>query len=763
MRLVINVRSLLPGAVGGLETAFREVFDRILRRESSAIEATILTSSYNHGSFAGWGGLANLCQLPDDASSDDIDGVLRGADLIYCPLMFLDPPRPRIPSVVFIPDLQHQTYPEFFDPGVLAQRIAGLRASATRAETVVTISEFSASQIRRSFRLPSTRVVSAPLDAPASFRMPPDLERVDALRKRLSLPSEWMLFPANNWPHKNHRRIFEALARFRDEYGEPPILLLTGAPSGSVDLDAEIARAGVQDLVRSLGWVEPSDMPDLYDGARCLVYTTLFEGFGIPLVEAMRRGTPILASASTSQPEIVGDTATLVDPESVRSIAEGLRKVLGTDRENYDAEHAERWSQRYSFDEAARITYRALVEAAARASPTSTLVSVADWPRVFVVTPSLNQAPFLRQTVDSVLSQSYPHLEYFVADGGSSDGSVEILASYGDRLEWVSRPDDGQAAVVSEHWTNSQADIVAYLNSDDTYLPDAVAKAVEHLQRHPEAAMVYGKAWIVNENSERLEPYPTVPFSAPWLAHLCYISQPAAFVRRDTFLLTGPLDSDLEYCMDYDLWIRMSKYLRLEYLEEFLACSREHDDTKTLRDRQAVFDEILEVTARHYGMPSRNWSVGAIIHRCQSRVERSFWFLPSHLKARLQAWLVQREEARVVGPRYHDLWAGTATMVEVSPDRAGHARIRGESPFWPFKAPPRLSVHYDGQVLCESTIEERGTFYLDFTFDPGSRPQEETVNVLLRVDRTFVPNVRGYAECDDRPLSVLIRREASAH
>ena len=751
MRLVINVRGLMPGQAGGLETAFREIFGRILEWRLPELQVALLTSSHNHDSFASWAELADLRPLPDDASPTDLDRELEGADLLYCPLLFLEPQRPRIPAVVFMPDLQHETHPGFFESGLLAARTTGLRAAAGRAEAVITISEFSARRIRRSFRLPEHHVVPIHLDAAESFRQPTGAGRLDDLRRRLALPREWMLLPANSWPHKNHRRIFSALARYRERHGDPPLLLLTGALPSGADLEDEARAAGVGDLVRHLGWVEPSDMPRLYDGARCLLFATLYEGFGIPLVEAMRRGTPILANRGGCTAEITGGHAVTVDASDADSIADGLLEVL---EDGPDTRAARAWAERFSYEESADATWRVLETAARRRAPRR--FSVETWPRFFVVTPSLNQARYLRSTIDSVLTQPYPHLSYFVADGGSTDGSVEVLRSYGDRLRWVSAPDGGQAAAVSRAWQESDAEVVAYLNSDDVYLPLAISRVAEYLLRRPEAAAVYGKAWVIDEQGQRLRPYGTEPFDAERLAEICFISQPAAFLRREVFRVVAPIDPALRYCMDYDLWIRLSRWFELHYLEEFLAGSREHEETKTLRDRGPVYQEILQVTRRHYGVPARSWSVGAILARCGEEVERELAGEPEDLKARARALRAQEEEAKIAGPLYPDRWAGTATWIDVHPDANGFVRLRLESPLWPHREPLRVRVEQDGQCLCEMTLESRELVELDFRL-PANGEGAAGARVLLRANRTFVPTLHGYSDFDERPLSFLLR------
>ena len=125
-------------------------------------------------------------------------------------------------------------------------------------------------------------------------------------------------------------------------------------------------------------------------------------------------------------------------------------------------------------------------------------------PLVTVVTPSYNQARFIRETIESVLKQDYPRIEYLVIDGGSTDESVSILREYSDHLRWVSEPDRGQAHAINKGWRQARGCILAYLNADDLYMPGAVAQAVAALVAHPEAAAVYGEGYHVDKEGRIL-------------------------------------------------------------------------------------------------------------------------------------------------------------------------------------------------------------------------------------------------------------------
>ena len=210
-------------------------------------------------------------------------------------------------------------------------------------------------------------------------------------------------------------------------------------------------------------------------------------------------------------------------------------------------------------------------------------------------------ASFLEEAIQSVLSQDYPNLEYLVIDGGSTDGTLEILRRYEGRLRWESRPDRGQSDAVNSGFLQSRGDIFAFLCADDAYLPGAVRTAARHLLTNPAYVGVYGEGYLIDEQSTIVCRYPTLPFDPELLRSECFICQPAAFLRREVFAEVGMLDSDLHYALDYDFWIRIARRHRLLKVDEYLALSRMHRGSKTFRYRRAVYREQLEVLRRHYG------------------------------------------------------------------------------------------------------------------------------------------------------------------
>jgi glycosyltransferase involved in cell wall biosynthesis len=226
---------------------------------------------------------------------------------------------------------------------------------------------------------------------------------------------------------------------------------------------------------------------------------------------------------------------------------------------------------------------------------------VADLPLVTVVTPSFNQGRFIRETIESVLSQDYPCIEYLVMDGGSTDETLSILQSFGDRIVWVSEPDQGQAHAVNKGWRAGRGEILAWLNSDDLYEAGAVRAAVEYLMQNPKVGLVYGEGHVIDETGRTLDRYQTDPFDPDRFFERCGICQPTAFVRRAVVEDVGYVDQTMNFCMDYELWTRVSKKYPLAYLPRYLAKSRLHDECKTIKYRVKAHKEVLDMLHRHYG------------------------------------------------------------------------------------------------------------------------------------------------------------------
>ncbi|GAB4527449.1 MAG: glycosyltransferase family 2 protein [Anaerolineae bacterium] len=229
-------------------------------------------------------------------------------------------------------------------------------------------------------------------------------------------------------------------------------------------------------------------------------------------------------------------------------------------------------------------------------------------PLVTIVTPSFNQGRFIRETIESVLSQDYPRLEYIVVDGGSTDDTLDILRSYGERIAWVSEPDRGQSHAINKGFRRASGEILAWLNSDDTYLPGAVSASVAFLQQHPEIDLVYGDVQPIDENGHVLrERACGKPFSLhTLLTDFWMIPQPTAFFRRELLDKVGLLNENLHYFLDPDLWIRIALHGKGQYLPGLRAKGRLHKDSKTVAQQLGFWEErklVLDELYRRSDLP----------------------------------------------------------------------------------------------------------------------------------------------------------------
>lgn len=358
LRTVIDLRWMRPGVAGGIENLSRSFVNRLLQLDrvnrytvlaptevrydfdrraapnvtfaaadgprAYARNAVLVIARFLHGRLG-----VQYWRTPE------VDTLRRaralGAEVALSIPGYIHPDLAPLTNVLIVPDIQHEYCPEFFFPHDLDERRRLYTASAKRASHICAISEFTRQTLIERLGLSPERITTTHLAADAAFQ-PGSAARQEPRRvldKHGLKAGEYLLFPGNTWPHKNHEAAFQALRVLREAYGLDPLLVCTGSPKEAHrELLAKIQDAGLGHRVRFLGYCALDDMPGLYEGAAALVFPSLFEGFGLPLLEAMWCDCPIVCSNVTSLPEIAGDAALLADPRSPEELAHALNRVL---------------------------------------------------------------------------------------------------------------------------------------------------------------------------------------------------------------------------------------------------------------------------------------------------------------------------------------------------------------------------------------------------------------------------------------------------
>jgi len=234
-------------------------------------------------------------------------------------------------------------------------------------------------------------------------------------------------------------------------------------------------------------------------------------------------------------------------------------------------------------------------------------------PLVSIVTPSLNKGRFIEETILSIKNQTYPRIEHIVIDGGSTDGTLDILRKYSDSLIWVSEPDKGQYEASNKGLRMAKGEILGWLMADDTYMPQAVETAVKFLIENPDVAMVYGKCLFIDEEGKVIRECPSEPFD---LARLVrgpnIIPSPTVFFKKKVLDSVGYFDTNLYMSADYDLFIRIGLKYRIKYIPKPLATYRLYPGTKTTSEFHKFGPDLLYIFDKLYSnndIPKKLWTV----------------------------------------------------------------------------------------------------------------------------------------------------------
>ncbi len=371
------------------------------------------------------------------------------------------------------------------------------------------------------------------------------------------------------------------------------------------------------------------------------------------------------------------------------------------------------------------------------------------FPLVTIVTPSYNQGEFIEATIRSVLDQNYPNLQYLVIDGGSKDQTLDILRKYEDRLSWISEKDKGQSDAINKGFKMAEGEIVAWLNSDDTYEPGAIQSAVDYFLKHPETALVYGEGDIIDRDGSKVKRFEATQAFDLWtLIHKWdYIMQPTTFFKREALRKVGYLNESLHWCMDWDLWIKLASEYEVGYIDRVLANSREYEETKTSTGGWKRFREIVSLM-RKYG--NQKYPPGYFLYGGstlytefgKNRLTKKVFFM---LMSFLHRWALHQ-----LPIRYPDGWMGPSYRFYAPPNKSRMIiKIKSINKE---VLPLLISISINKELKERIIIKEEESTMVSVDVKPKNTVQE----VWVTTDNYYRPSKLDKGSNDSRRLSIII-------
>ncbi len=380
-------------------------------------------------------------------------------------------------------------------------------------------------------------------------------------------------------------------------------------------------------------------------------------------------------------------------------------------------------------------------------------------PLITVVTLSYNQGRFIRATIESVLSQNYPRLEYIIMDGGSTDETAAVVSEYASRLTWISEKDNGQSHAINKGFRMAKGELVSWLNSDDIIFPGALRLAADEFQKNPRLGAVYGEGHEIYADGKFRQRFPcTEPFNLWKLVHLSdYILQQTSYFRKDVLDEVGYVDEELHYGMDWDLFIRIGKRYEIGYIPKLMGAIREYPEAKSFAGGAKRFAELARMLRQHTG---KRYPPGYLVYGLDTYIP--IWCNLCEEKLTPGLARLEQNALRFVGGNtigqvaeksqglYADRWVAPK-LKYMLPRGSGIVSIRGIlPPLSPAFRNQEIEVTCNGRLLGSFPIPI-GEFHLRIPIPEDLA--SAACSFVLRASRFLVPKFSGIDPKDYRRLS----------
>ena len=375
-------------------------------------------------------------------------------------------------------------------------------------------------------------------------------------------------------------------------------------------------------------------------------------------------------------------------------------------------------------------------------------------PLVTIVTPSYNQGRFIRDTIESVLSQDYPYVEYIIMDAASTDETAEVVRAYEGRLTFISEKDRGQTHAVNKGFALARGEIVAWLNSDDVFLPGAIRQAVDAFKANPKSGVAYGGGFQIDEVGAIKHRFSSTQHFDLWkLMYVSdYILNQSAFFRKAALDAVGPLREELYYIMDWEILIRLGVYFDFTLIPEDIGCIREYGAAKTSTGGGKRVSEIAAILREYTG---ERFPPGLIVYGLDTYHQAWLASIESWpdwltLPKKLARTIVTQASHRIMrwASKRGQAWAADGWMAPVAnamlPQGRGEAIMRGSLPHVPGLGQQVVTIRHEGKIVARETIEP-GSFTLRFAL-PGT--EEQTPRFSISTAKRF--RFSDFTDSNDR-------------